>query len=99
MTGARLVAVEDSKVTPGLLGFLVVAALAAATWLLVRSMSRHLKKINFAERDRTEVAPPDPSEAGRASPAGEAQDTREQRDAHGGPEAREATRRVAPDDG
>ncbi len=42
-------ALDRTKVTPGLLGFLVVAALAVATWLLVRSMRRHLGRIDFEE--------------------------------------------------
>ncbi|MGH3341631.1 MAG: hypothetical protein ACRDPK_01870 [Carbonactinosporaceae bacterium] len=46
-----LLAVERSKVTPGLLGFLVVVGLAVATWFLVRSMSKQIGKIDFDERD------------------------------------------------
>jgi hypothetical protein len=54
MTGAVLVhpvvrAIQDQKVSPGVLGFLVVAALGVATWLLIRSMTRQIHKIDFSE--------------------------------------------------
>lgn len=38
---------KDTDVTPGVLGFLVVAVLGFATFLLVKSMNRQLKKINL----------------------------------------------------
>ncbi|MGH8970222.1 MAG: hypothetical protein ACRDV1_09770, partial [Actinomycetes bacterium] len=51
--------------TPGVLGFVVIALLGLATWLLLRSMRRQLGKIDFpepAERaepaERTEPAGP-----------------------------------------
>lgn len=44
-----LLAVDPARVTPGLLGFLVFVGLAVATWLLIRSMNTHLKKIDFEE--------------------------------------------------
>jgi hypothetical protein len=42
-------AVEESNVNPGLLGFVVVALLGVATWLLIRSMNRQLKKIDLPD--------------------------------------------------
>ncbi|MER7705011.1 hypothetical protein ABTX81_19210 [Kitasatospora sp. NPDC097605] len=42
-------AVDDAKVTPGLLGFLVFAALGVATWFLAKSMNKQFKRVNFAE--------------------------------------------------
>ncbi|MBV6701086.1 hypothetical protein [Kitasatospora aureofaciens] len=42
-------AVDDAKVTPGLLGFVVFAALGVATWFLVKSMNRQFKRVNFTE--------------------------------------------------
>lgn len=36
------------KVSPGLLGFIVVFALALATWLLLRSMVGHMRKVRFS---------------------------------------------------
>ncbi len=50
MTGELLRAVPaDNTVSPGVLGFVVVALLGVATWLLVRSMRRQLKKIDIPE--------------------------------------------------
>ncbi|MGW1993062.1 hypothetical protein [Embleya sp. NPDC001921] len=46
---ALQLAVEESKVTPGLLGFVVVAAIAVATWLLLKSMNKQLKRVDFDE--------------------------------------------------
>ncbi|MFE7531241.1 hypothetical protein ACFU7Y_36865 [Kitasatospora sp. NPDC057542] len=43
-------AVDDAKVTPGLLGFLVFAALGVATWFLAKSMNRQFKKVDFVEQ-------------------------------------------------
>jgi hypothetical protein len=42
-------AISDNDVSPGVLGFLVVAALGVATWLLIRSMNRQIKKIDLPE--------------------------------------------------
>jgi hypothetical protein len=57
-------AIQDQKVSPGVLGFLVVAAIGVATWLLIRSMGRQLKKISFSEdaidRERTLAPIPEP---------------------------------------
>ena len=81
-------AIQDQKVSPGVLGFLVVAAIGVATWLLIRSMTHQLRKISFSEdaidRERTVPrlisegelpAPVDGSRAdGSARPAGEPDD-------------------------
>ncbi len=61
-----LAAVDPDKVTPGVLGFLVVFGLAVATWLLLRSMTRQLKRIDIPE-------PAEPAPA--AEPARPAQPT------------------------
>ena len=42
-------AVDKENVNPGVLGFVVVALLGVATWLLIRSMTRHLQKVDFEE--------------------------------------------------
>jgi hypothetical protein len=44
-----LVAVDESKVTPGLLGFVVVALLGVATYLLIRSMNRQIRRIDLPD--------------------------------------------------
>ena len=46
---AGALAVEDQDVSPGVLGFLVVAALGVATWLLIRSMNRQMRKIDLPD--------------------------------------------------
>jgi hypothetical protein len=55
MTAATSVAadlaVEKDKVTPGVLGLLIVVLLGVATWLLLRSMNKQLRKVDFEERD------------------------------------------------
>jgi hypothetical protein len=56
---AAAIAVDKDKVTPGLLGFVVVALLGVATYLLVRSMNRQLKKIDLPD-ERSEPAPDAP---------------------------------------
>jgi hypothetical protein len=68
MTSALLhAAPADTTVSPGVLGFIVVALLGVATWLLVRSMRRQLKKIDIPEGgtstrpgDDTEDEPEEP---------------------------------------
>jgi hypothetical protein len=45
---------DKNKVTPGVLGFLVFAALAVGVWFLMKSMNRHMGKVDFEEA-------PDPS--------------------------------------
>jgi hypothetical protein len=45
-------AVDDNDVSPGVLGFIVVALLGVATWLLLRSMTRQLKKIDLPDDDQ-----------------------------------------------
>jgi sensor domain CHASE-containing protein len=57
--GSTLRAVEESNVNPGLLGFVVVAVLGVATWLLIRSMNRQIKKI-----DLPDDAPDEPTRDG-----------------------------------
>lgn len=46
MIFALIGAVEDARVNPGLLGFIVVALLGVATWLLLRSMIKHLRRVD-----------------------------------------------------
>ncbi|MEW2413711.1 hypothetical protein AB0953_08310 [Streptomyces sp. NPDC046866] len=40
---------DKNKVTPGLLGFIVFAALALGVWGLMKSMSRHMGRVDFEE--------------------------------------------------
>ncbi len=41
--------VDEDKVTPGVLGFIVFAAMALAVWALMKSMTRHMGKVDFAD--------------------------------------------------
>ena len=41
--------VDENKVTPGVLGFIVFAAMALAVWWLMKSMNRHMSKVEFTE--------------------------------------------------
>ncbi|MEV7725682.1 hypothetical protein ACIRP0_02370 [Streptomyces sp. NPDC101733] len=40
---------DKNKVTPGILGFIVFAALALGVWGLMKSMSRHMGRVDFQE--------------------------------------------------
>jgi hypothetical protein len=40
---------DKNKVTPGVLGFLVFAALAVGVWFLMKSMNRHMGRVDFEE--------------------------------------------------
>ena len=41
--------VDENKVTPGVLGFIVFAVMALAVWGLMKSMSRHMGMVDFEE--------------------------------------------------
>ncbi|WEV25749.1 hypothetical protein OYE22_11455 [Streptomyces sp. 71268] len=41
--------VDDNKVTPGVLGFIVFAVIGVAVWMLMKSMNKHMKKVDFEE--------------------------------------------------
>ncbi|MGA4850923.1 hypothetical protein ACOBQB_33510 [Streptomyces sp. G5(2025)] len=56
--------VDDDKVTPGVLGFIVFAVMALAVWGLMKSMNRHMGKVDFKE---PETRPVPESEAGAES--------------------------------
>ncbi|MEU1403298.1 hypothetical protein ABZ471_13225 [Streptomyces sp. NPDC005728] len=48
--------VDENKVTPGVLGFIVFAVMALAVWGLMKSMSKHMQKVDFKEAPDTEAA-------------------------------------------
>ncbi|MCX5368313.1 hypothetical protein OHU34_15795 [Streptomyces sp. NBC_00080] len=54
--------VDENKVTPGVLGFIVFAAMAVAVWGLMKSMSKHMGKVDFKE-------PADPEQTSAAGTA------------------------------
>lgn len=47
--------VDEDKVTPGVLGFIVFAAMALAVWALMKSMSKHMGKVEFEETPQKEA--------------------------------------------
>ncbi|MFJ4277870.1 hypothetical protein [Streptomyces massasporeus] len=56
--------VDEDKVTPGVLGFIVFAAMALAVWALMKSMSRHMNRVDFTQvpdpkADEREQSPAD----------------------------------------
>lgn len=53
---------DKDKVTPGLLGFIVFAVLGGAVWLLMKSMNKHMRKVDFEEQ-------PEEGKAGTDAPA------------------------------
>ncbi|MFG2398536.1 RAMP4 family protein [Streptomyces lydicus] len=54
---------DKDKVTPGVLGFIVFAVIGGAVWLLMKSMNKHMKKVDFAEQ-------PEDGEPAADAPAG-----------------------------
>ncbi|MDI3419585.1 hypothetical protein [Streptomyces luteolus] len=60
--------IDEDKVTPGVLGFIVFAALAVGVWMLMKSMNRHMGRVNFEEAP--EGAPAKGAEAGSKSEGG-----------------------------
>ncbi|WP_434094225.1 hypothetical protein [Streptomyces fumanus] len=50
-----LAEVDEDKVTPGVLGFIVFAVLAVAVWGLMKSMNRHMSKVDFKEAEEPEA--------------------------------------------
>ncbi|MGV9243070.1 hypothetical protein [Streptomyces sp. NPDC003710] len=46
-----LAEVDQNKVTPGVLGFIVFAVMALAVWGLMKSMNKHMRKVDFEETD------------------------------------------------
>ncbi|MCL8011892.1 hypothetical protein [Streptomyces sp. AS02] len=55
--------VDKDKVTPGVLGFIVFAVMAVAVWGLMKSMNRHMSKVDFKEA-------PDPTAEASGESAG-----------------------------
>ncbi|MEU4149954.1 hypothetical protein [Streptomyces sp. NPDC026659] len=54
--------VDENKVTPGVLGFIVFAVMALAVWGLMKSMSKHMRRVDFKEA-------PEPEESGTGGTA------------------------------
>jgi hypothetical protein len=55
---------DENKVTPGLLGFVIFACIGFALWWLMKNMAKQFKKIDFDE-----TPPQEPQAPAAASPA------------------------------
>ncbi|WUD73490.1 hypothetical protein OG937_18280 [Streptomyces sp. NBC_00510] len=63
---------DENKVTPGLLGFVIFALIGLSLWWLMKNMNKQFKKIDFEEQpDQPEQAgqPSEPAKASAASGA------------------------------
>ncbi|KND30409.1 membrane protein [Streptomyces stelliscabiei] len=49
---------DKDKVTPGVLGFIVFAVMALAVWGLMKSMNKHMGKVDFKESEDAQVDAP-----------------------------------------
>ncbi|MFJ7942763.1 hypothetical protein ACIQ6K_03680 [Streptomyces sp. NPDC096354] len=58
---------DKNKVTPGVLGFIVFAALAVGVWLLMKSMNRHMGRVNFEEAPDPDAVSADAKASGTAT--------------------------------
>ncbi|MEV5435639.1 hypothetical protein AB0K80_06335 [Streptomyces sp. NPDC052682] len=58
-----LAEVDEDKVTPGVLGFIVFAAMALAVWGLMKSMNRHMSRVDFTQVPDPKEAPAEPETA------------------------------------
>ncbi|MFF3767734.1 hypothetical protein ACFYYR_27130 [Streptomyces sp. NPDC001922] len=47
---------DEKKVTPGVLGFIVFALIGGAVWLLMKSMNKQFTKIDFEEAPAASAA-------------------------------------------
>ncbi|NEA44658.1 hypothetical protein [Streptomyces sp. SID11385] len=65
-----LAEVDADKVTPGLLGFVVFAVMAVGVWALMKSMNKHMRKVDFKEPE--EAGTPEESPASPKAEAGSA---------------------------
>jgi hypothetical protein len=60
---------DPNKVSPGLLGFIIVCILGVAVWLLCRNMGKHLTRLDAEhkaqEAEAAEVKDAIPAQGGR----------------------------------
>ncbi|WP_405586803.1 hypothetical protein [Streptomyces sp. NBC_01190] len=60
---------DENKVTPGLLGFVIFAVIALGLWALMKNMGKQMKKIDFEEQPE-EGTPAARRDSGGPAPAG-----------------------------
>ena len=63
--------VDENKVTPGVLGFVVFAVMALAVWALMKSMSKHMGKVDFKETSASASGEEADATTAEASPVAE----------------------------
>lgn len=61
--------VDEDKVTPGVLGFIVFAVMALAVWALMKSMNKQMGRIQFKEAPDPAGTPGATDEAAKATAA------------------------------
>jgi flagellar biosynthesis/type III secretory pathway M-ring protein FliF/YscJ len=61
---------DPNKVSPGLLGFIIVVIIGLITWFLARSMAKQLRKLDAGRRAEEEAAEAAAEEAGEGGDAG-----------------------------
>lgn len=71
---------DENKVTPGLLGFVIFACIGFALWWLMKNMAKQFKKIDFEETPPQEPQAPAavPPAAAGAPTSGSGKDGREE---------------------
>jgi hypothetical protein len=83
---------NQDKVTPGLLGFVIFAVIALGLWALMKNMGKQMKKINFEEQPPPgERRPPAQRAAGGAAAKGAVSGAAAEGAARPGPEPGTAT--------
>ncbi len=62
---------DKDKVTPGVLGFIVFAVMALAVWGLMKSMNKHMGKVDFEETPDADASVEETATeaGGKATPA------------------------------
>jgi hypothetical protein len=63
---------DPNKVSPGLLGFIIVVIIGLITWFLARSMAKQLRKLDAGHRAEEEAAE---AEAAAAEGPGEGEES------------------------
>jgi len=60
---------DDNKVTPGLLGFVIFAVMAVGLYMLMKNMGKQMKKIDFEEKaeQKPAAAPKDDARPQRSA--------------------------------
>ncbi|MFI0261500.1 hypothetical protein ACH4OW_20980 [Streptomyces sp. NPDC017056] len=76
---------DKDKVTPGVLGFIVFAVIGGAVWLLMKSMNKQMKKVDFEESPEGPAAPGGTAPGGTEATKGTAKSQAKQSQAKGQP--------------